>query len=133
MYKKTVFTRSVILLMLVLAAATHSHAKIIDKVVAVVNNEIITQSEVDRVLYPIYMEYSKIYKTDEELYTRLDKSRIEILIELLAGMSASTSNLSHLKYSSPRAIPSEMTYPSVFPVSSIAMSFSIVMFAHSSS
>ncbi len=60
-----------------------SFARIVDKVVAVVNDEVITQSEVDRLLYPIYLQYKNIYKTEEELYERLDDSRLEILNQLI--------------------------------------------------
>ena len=67
----------------ILAFSFSAHARIVDKVVAVVNDEIITQSEVDRLLYPIYMQYSQIYKTEEELYKKLDEARLEILKQLI--------------------------------------------------
>ncbi len=38
------------------------YAKIVDKIVAVVNDEVITQSEVDRILYPLYEQLSKRWK-----------------------------------------------------------------------
>lgn len=61
-----------------------SYAKIMDKIVAVVNDEVITQAEIDRVLYPLYLQYSQIYKTDEELYRQLDRSRMDILKQLVS-------------------------------------------------
>ncbi len=60
-----------------------SSAKIVDKIVAVVNNEVITKSEVDRLLYPIYQQYLEIYKDEEELYKQLDNRRLEILRQLV--------------------------------------------------
>jgi parvulin-like peptidyl-prolyl isomerase len=63
--------------------ATPSYAKILDKIIAVVNDEVITQSEIDSMLYPLYLQYSQIYKTDKEVYENLDKSRAEILKQLV--------------------------------------------------
>ncbi len=59
------------------------HARILDRIVAVVNDEVITQSEIDSLLYPLYMQFSQIYKTDKEIYENLDKSRLDILRQLI--------------------------------------------------
>jgi parvulin-like peptidyl-prolyl isomerase len=59
------------------------HAKILDKIVAVVNDEVITQSEIDALLYPLYVQFSRIYKTEQEVYENLDKSRLDILRQLI--------------------------------------------------
>lgn len=72
-----------IVLTLILISPSLSSAKIVDKIVAVVNNEVITQSEVDRLLYPLYMQFMNIYKNEEELYRELDKSRLKILKQLI--------------------------------------------------
>ncbi|MDB4349861.1 peptidylprolyl isomerase [Omnitrophica bacterium] len=68
---------------LILAARLPSYARVVDKIVAVVNDEVITQAEVDKILYPLYQQYSEIYKTDKELYKKLDESRVDILRQLV--------------------------------------------------
>jgi len=65
------------------AFSTYSFGRIIDKIVAVVNDEVITQSEVDRILYPIYLQYKEVYKSDEDLYKMLDETRLNILKQLV--------------------------------------------------
>lgn len=78
------FRRSLILLLAIsLLCPGLSFGKIVDRIVAVVNNEVITQSEVDRVLYPIYMQYKELYKTDEVLYEMLDETRQDVLRQLI--------------------------------------------------
>jgi len=81
MFKKAVTL--ILFISLIIVPCRSTLARIIDKIVAIVNNEVITQSEVDRVLYPIYLEYKKLYKTEEEVYKRLDKHRLDILRELI--------------------------------------------------
>lgn len=83
--ERSLFYIRAILVVFVLSIAfpLSSSARILDKIVAVVNDEVITQSEVDKILYPIYQHYSKVYKTEEEIYKNLDKSRLEILKQLV--------------------------------------------------
>lgn len=59
-----------------------SSAEIIDKVLAVVNNEVITQSELDRILFPIYTQYSEIY-SEEELPEKMDEARQEMILQMI--------------------------------------------------
>lgn len=73
-----------LLLMLILAPSSFSYGRIVDKIVAVVNDEVITQSEVDRILYPLYAQYKNIYKTEEELFRKLDENRLDILKQLIS-------------------------------------------------
>ncbi|MFH1753663.1 MAG: peptidylprolyl isomerase [Candidatus Omnitrophota bacterium] len=73
----------ILFLSIVLLGAPASRAEILDKVVAVVNDEAITQSEVDSLLYPLYRQFSQIYKTDKEIYENLDKARMDILRQLI--------------------------------------------------
>jgi len=58
-------------------------AKIVGKIVAVVNDQVITQAEVDGVLYPIYERYKEIYESEKELYEKLDEQRIEVIKQLV--------------------------------------------------
>ncbi len=53
-----------------------------DKILAVVNGEVITQSDVDQILSPIYQQYSSNY-TGEELSKRLQQARDDILSQLI--------------------------------------------------
>ncbi len=59
-----------------------TRAEIIDKVIAVVNNEVITQSELDRILIPIYIQYKEIYN-EEELAEKIDGARRELLSQMI--------------------------------------------------
>ena len=78
--KKIVFTSIIIT---VLAAFTAlSGAAVVDKIVVVVNNEIITQREVDIMLAPIYGQYRNMYK-GEELIKMLEDVREKILKQLI--------------------------------------------------
>lgn len=56
--------------------------EVLDKVIAVVNDEIITQSELDRLLIPIYEKYRKTYSGDE-LVVRLNQARQGLLSQLI--------------------------------------------------
>ena len=67
----------------VLAAFTAlSGAAVVDRIVVVVNNEIITQREVDIMLAPIYGQYRNMYK-GEELIKMLEDVREKILKQLI--------------------------------------------------
>ena len=75
--KKIVFALAIIA---VLAAL--SYAAVVDKIVVVVNNEIITQREVDVMLAPVYGQYRNVYK-GEELIRMLEDVREKILKQLI--------------------------------------------------
>ena len=78
------FTRSFLILAILFSISNSSqlHATVIDKIKAVVNNEVITQSEIDRLLYPIYMRYKEIYHGGE-LEEKLAEASNEILNQLI--------------------------------------------------
>jgi peptidyl-prolyl cis-trans isomerase SurA len=59
-----------------------SQAEIVDKVIAVVNDEVITRSELDRILTPIYAQYKEIY-SDEELIKKMEEARRELLLQMI--------------------------------------------------
>ena len=59
-----------------------AHAEVVDKIVVVVNNEIITQREIDILLAPVYGQYRNEYK-GEELIRRLEEARERILKQLI--------------------------------------------------
>jgi len=62
--------------------APTSNAEIVDQIVAEVNGEIITYSELKRILDPIYAQYSKVYGGDE-LISRIRKAREQALEQLI--------------------------------------------------
>ena len=81
--KKPLFIPILILgLSVILADAGISRAAVVDKIIVVVNNEIITQREVDVLLGPIYGQYRNMYK-GEELIRMLEDARERILKQLI--------------------------------------------------
>ncbi|MFH1856832.1 MAG: peptidylprolyl isomerase [Candidatus Omnitrophota bacterium] len=72
----------VILTAVLFAASGSIKAEIIDKVIAVVNNEVITQSELDRLLYPIYAQYKEMYN-EQELAAKMEAARNELLTQMI--------------------------------------------------
>lgn len=62
--------------------ASFSSAEVIDKIVVVVNNEVITQREIDRMLFPVYEQYKTLYYGDE-LVKRLEEARQNIIDQLI--------------------------------------------------
>lgn len=59
-----------------------AHCEVVDKIVVIVNNEIITQREIDRVLMPIYEQYQALYYGDE-LVKKLDEARKNVIEQLI--------------------------------------------------
>lgn len=54
----------------------------LDKIMVVVNNEVITQGEIDKMLGPAYQHYKSMYQGDE-LIRKLDDTRQAILAQLI--------------------------------------------------
>jgi parvulin-like peptidyl-prolyl isomerase len=65
-----------------LALSPALHGAVVDKIVVVVNNEVITQGEIDRVLAPVYQHFRTIYQ-GEELVRKLDEARQKIVGQLI--------------------------------------------------
>lgn len=57
-------------------------AEVVDQIVAVVNDDIITFSELKKILNPIYAQYEKTYEGDE-LVDKMVKARSEVLSQLI--------------------------------------------------
>ena len=67
----------------ILGAAAHSlRAEIVDQIVAIINNDTVTYSEVRKVLNPIYSQYQKAYQ-GEELLEKMSKAKNEVLNQLI--------------------------------------------------
>ena len=59
-----------------------SHATVVDKIMVVVNNEVITQGEIDRILSPAYEQYKNAF-SGEDLVRKLDDARQAVLAQLI--------------------------------------------------
>lgn len=69
-------------IVLFLKVAAVAQAEVIDRVVAIVNDEVITQSEVEKALMPISAQYAAIYR-NEELLQKLSEARHNIINKLI--------------------------------------------------
>lgn len=59
-----------------------SYAEVVDKIVVIINDEIITQGDLDRILYPIYVQYRNLY-SPEEVEGRMEAARHTVLRQLI--------------------------------------------------
>jgi len=57
-------------------------AEIVERVVAVVNEDVITQSELDDLLRPVYSQFQTVYK-GEDLMNKLSQARLDLLNQLI--------------------------------------------------
>jgi len=73
---------SAIFTFLILLPPAYAEKQLVDRVVAVVNSEVITQSELDILLRPLYEEYRHEFE-GQELYKRLTEARLKILNQLI--------------------------------------------------
>ena len=80
MKKLTLFLLLALSLCLPLARAAEQ--ELLDRVVAVVNDEVITQAELDTFLRPIYEQYSKEY-SGTELMKAMNEVRQKILSQMI--------------------------------------------------
>ncbi len=62
--------------------AIEEKGEVVDKIVAVVGADLITQSDIERMLFPIYGEYKQRYE-GEELNLKMDEARREILNQMI--------------------------------------------------
>ena len=63
-----------ILFIFLTLATTLAYSEVVDKIVVVVNDEIITQGELDRMLLPVYKQYKGLY-AGAELEEKLEEVR----------------------------------------------------------
>jgi len=64
------------------AIAAPIYAEVVDKIVVVVNTEVITQREIDKALLPYYEQYRTLYK-GQELMAKLDEARQAVMEQLI--------------------------------------------------
>src|SRR3990167_4858143 len=65
-----------------LLAMHYAHPAVVDKIVGVVNGEVITQSEVMQSLFPLYDEYKKEY-TGKKLEEKMMEAEDMVLKQLI--------------------------------------------------
>ena len=71
-----------ILLSVIFSLPTEAKPQLLDQVIAVVNDEAITQSELDNMLRPIYEQYKEQYK-GEKLFKEITIARRKLLNQLI--------------------------------------------------
>jgi parvulin-like peptidyl-prolyl isomerase len=71
-----------IIIGIVLVLSTIGYSQVIDKTVAIVNDEVISQAEIDSVLASLYIEYKGTYK-GAELAEKMEEARRNILKQLV--------------------------------------------------
>lgn len=64
------------------APAAYAQAQLLDQVIAVVNDDAITQSELDSILRPIYEDYKQRYSGDK-LFRELNEARTKLLNQII--------------------------------------------------
>ncbi|MBU4488022.1 MAG: peptidyl-prolyl cis-trans isomerase [Candidatus Omnitrophica bacterium] len=81
--KKRFYIKTICVMTLFLfAAAQYAHSVVVDKIVGVVNGEVITQREVAQYLYPVYEEYQKEY-TGRNLEEKMMEAEDMVLNQLI--------------------------------------------------
>ena len=75
------FKRLIFLILFVMQAAC-GHAQVINKVVAIVNDEVITRQDVDQLLSVLYAQYVQAYKADE-LLEKMEEAKKDILRQII--------------------------------------------------
>lgn len=64
------------------AAFAPARSEVIDKIAIIVNGEIITQSEIDRMLFPLFQQYRTMYQGGE-LESKIEEARQKIVQQLI--------------------------------------------------
>jgi len=73
---------SILAMMLISVGSLYAQRQLLDRVVAVVNDEVINQSELDNVLHPIYEQMEQEYE-GEDLILRFNEVRRKLLNQLI--------------------------------------------------
>lgn len=79
MHKKSLY---IFILVLSLSGSRASYAEVVDKIVVVINNEVITQGEIDRMLGAIYQEYARTY-TGDALKKKMEEAQQKVVEQLI--------------------------------------------------
>ena len=72
----------IVIALVILFSAGLAYAEFVDKIVAVVNDDVVTQSEVDAILAPVYIQYSSLYQA-EELSRKMLEAREKLIKRLI--------------------------------------------------
>ncbi|MDP8261856.1 MAG: peptidylprolyl isomerase [Candidatus Ancaeobacter aquaticus] len=76
------FAQYIVLVGIALNVCCFAYAEVVDQIVAIVNDEIVTFNELKKVLNPIYAQYEKTYQSDE-LVDKMIRARNEVLKQLI--------------------------------------------------
>ncbi|MCX5687392.1 MAG: SurA N-terminal domain-containing protein [Candidatus Omnitrophica bacterium] len=79
---KTQKIKVIIISTAIIVLSIFAQAATINKVVAVVNDEIITQQDIDQLLSVLYAQYSQEYKSDE-LLQKMEEAKKDILNQII--------------------------------------------------
>lgn len=84
MYSIKRFLKAVFLFLIFFLAfmPQKASAEVVDGIVAVVNDDVITQGDINEVLIPIYSQYKATY-SDEQLIQKLQEARKDILLQMI--------------------------------------------------
>lgn len=80
MIKNIILT--ICILCAIAVSAVSSFGEVVDKIVVVVNDEVITQGEIDRMLEPVYQQYRAVYSGDE-LIEKLEEASRKVVDQLI--------------------------------------------------
>ncbi|MFC1590613.1 peptidylprolyl isomerase [Candidatus Omnitrophota bacterium] len=73
---------SIVLIALSVLSANGHASNVVDRIIAVVNEDIITETDVDEMLAPLYIQLSTVYG-GEQLAKKLEEARIKVLNQLI--------------------------------------------------
>lgn len=65
------------------AACRTAAADVVDKIAIIVNNEIITMGEIDRMLAPVYARYRTVYTDQRDLAKKMQEARKRVIDQLI--------------------------------------------------
>jgi parvulin-like peptidyl-prolyl isomerase len=80
--RRSLFLAAVFLMVCLLPSSDGLSGDVLDRVVAVVNDQVITQSELDQLIVPVYEQYKTQYK-GENLMIKMDQVRQSLLHQLI--------------------------------------------------
>ncbi len=72
----------IMILLLMLMQPVFAYGQVVNKVVAVINNEVITQQDVDQLLAVLYAQYVQEYEASE-LLDKMEEAKKDILIQMI--------------------------------------------------
>ncbi len=81
-YMSKFYIRPIVLLLVLFLWMPKGHSEIIERVVAVVNNDVVTQSELDDLIRPVFEQYRTVYQ-GQEFAEKMTEARRKLLNQLI--------------------------------------------------